>query len=310
MEQGQAKEKFFLSGMILSMLCWGISWVSGKVLSHYGEALNISFYRFLVTFLSLYFILLVLKEKILIKRNGILNLLGASFFISLYTYLFFKGLTLGKAGAGGVLVTILNPIISYGIMLMVSKRKPKRNEAIGLVLGLLAGIVLLKLTTNASEIFSAGNSYFLLAALCWSILTLFTAKGSKYGSSVSFSFWMYGLSSLLMFLISDFQQNLSILKNGDLVFWGNLFYSATITTSMATTFFFVATAKIGASKASSFIFMVPFSAAIGSWLILGEVPGIHTIIGGLLGIAAVYILNKKQTKQEEVQTDKPSEILR
>jgi drug/metabolite transporter (DMT)-like permease len=310
MEQGQAKEKFFLSGMILSMLCWGISWVSGKVLSHYGEALNISFYRFLVTFLSLYFILLFLKEKILIKRNGILNLLGASFFISLYTYLFFKGLTLGKAGAGGVLVTILNPIISYGIMLMVSKRKPKRNEAIGLVLGLLAGIVLLKLTTNASEIFSAGNSYFLLAALCWSILTLFTAKGSKYGSSVSFSFWMYGLSSLLMFLISDFQQNLSILKNGDLVFWGNLFYSATITTSMATTFFFVATAKIGASKASSFIFMVPFSAAIGSWLILGEVPGIHTIIGGLLGIAAVYILNKKQTKQEEVQTDKPSEILR
>jgi drug/metabolite transporter (DMT)-like permease len=307
MEEGQGKEKFFLSGMVLSMLCWGISWVSGKVLSHYGDALNISFYRFFLTFISLYFILLFLKEKIWIKRNGILNLIGASFFISLYTYLFFKGLTLGKAGAGGVLVTILNPIISYGIMLIISKRKPTTNETIGLVLGLLAGIVLLKLTSNASEIFSAGNSYFLLASFCWSILTLFTAKASKYGSSVSFSFWMYGVSSLLMFMISDVQQNLTILKTGDLVFWGNLFYSATITTSMATTFFFVATSKIGASKASSFIFMVPFSAALGSWIILGEVPSLHTIIGGLLGIGAVYILNKKQKKSVVIVSEEVAE---
>ncbi len=39
--------------------------------------------------------------------------------------------------------------------------------------------------------------------------------------------------------------------------------------------------------------MVPFSAALGSWIFLGEVIEVHTIIGGILGIAAVYILNKK-----------------
>lgn len=85
----------------------------------------------------------------------------------------------------------------------------------------------------------------------------------------------------------------AVIRNADLVFWGNLFFSATITTSLATTFYFVATSRIGASKASSFIFMVPFSAALGSWIFLNEVIEIHTIIGGLLGIAAVYILNRK-----------------
>jgi drug/metabolite transporter (DMT)-like permease len=39
--------------------------------------------------------------------------------------------------------------------------------------------------------------------------------------------------------------------------------------------------------------MVPLSAAFGSWLFLDEVIQLHTIIGGLLGIGAVYILNKK-----------------
>ena len=87
---------------------------------------------------------------------------------------------------------------------------------------------------------------------------------------------------------------MTTLSHGDLAFWGNLFFSATITTSLATTFYFVATSKIGASKASSFIFMVPFSAALGSWIFLGEVIEVHTIVGGILGIAAVYILNKKE----------------
>jgi drug/metabolite transporter (DMT)-like permease len=75
-----------------------------------------------------------------------------------------------------------------------------------------------------------------------------------------------------------------------------MFFSATITTSLATTFYFIATSKLGASRASSFIFMVPFSAALGSWIFLQEIPEAHTIIGGILGIAAVYILNKKDRK--------------
>jgi drug/metabolite transporter (DMT)-like permease len=97
----------------------------------------------------------------------------------------------------------------------------------------------------------------------------------------------------MMFPFAGIGSIVSTFNNGDLKFWGNLFFSATITTSLATTFYFVATSKIGASKASSFIFLVPFSAALGSWIFLGETIEAHTIIGGLLGIAAVYILNKR-----------------
>lgn len=294
MNERASQNNLFLVGMILSMTCWGFSWTSGKILSAYGDPLTISFLRFALTFVSLIFILLAMKEKMLLSAKGAFDLIAASVLISIYTYLFFKGVSVGKAGAGGVLVTVLNPIITYAITIAAARRKPSRNESIGLMLGLAAGIVLLKLVTEAGEIFKAGNIYFLLAACSWSVLSRFTAKATRYGSSLAFSFWMYGISTVLMFLFSGAASTMDTFAKSDLTFWGNLFFSATITTSLATTFYFVATSKVGASKASSFIFMVPFSAALGSWIFLGEVIELHTIVGGLLGIAAVYILNKKE----------------
>lgn len=294
MNKRTSEDNLFLLGMVLSMTCWGFSWSSGKVLSLYGEPLTIGFLRFVVTFFSLIFILLVTREKFLIHKKGLIDVLMAAAFLSGYNYFFFKGLTVGKAGAGGVLVTVLNPIIAYGIMLISTKRKPSANELMGLGLGLLAGVVLLQVVTDPDRIFSAGNIYFLMAAIAWAVLSRFTARATLYGSSLSFSFWLYVASTIILLLFCNWGSVASTLNQGDFIFWGNLIFSATITTSLATTFYFIATAKVGASKASSFIFMVPFSAALGSWLFLGEVIEFHTIIGGLLGIGAVYILNRKK----------------
>jgi drug/metabolite transporter (DMT)-like permease len=97
-----------------------------------------------------------------------------------------------------------------------------------------------------------------------------------------------------MLAITTGSSNISLFYAADGLFWLNMLFSAVITTAFATTFYFVATAKLGASKASSFIFLVPFSAAMGSWFFLKEQPQWHTIIGGMLGIAAVYVLNKKE----------------
>jgi len=286
-------QRIFLWGMMLSMFCWGLSWTSGKVISQYADGGTVALYRFCVTFVSMIFVVWVLKINITVVRQGWLHLIISAVLISFYSYLFFQGLTLGKAGAAGVLVTILNPVISYAIMLIMQKRLPNKKESLGLALGLLAGVVLLKLWTNWEMVFDAGNSYFLLASLTWAILSIFTSKSSKYGSPVAFSFWMYGIGSLLLFLLLDKSNILSLWGRTDYVFWGNMIFSATITTAFATTFYFVATSKIGASKASSFIFLVPFSATLGSWIFLSEVPIWNTIVGGCLGVGAVYVLNKK-----------------
>ncbi|HEV8515055.1 MAG TPA: DMT family transporter [Cyclobacteriaceae bacterium] len=293
-EDTEHNKQLFLVGMVLSMICWGISWTSGKIMSEYGDPLTNAFYRFTLTFISLVLIMLFIKTPFKVSSKGMPDMIIASILMSIYTFLFFKGLSTGKAGAGGVLVTVLNPIISYGIMLIMTKRKPTRNESLGLLLGLIAGVILLKLITEADKIFSAGNIYFLLASFCWAILSIFTSRASRYGSSVTFSLYLSGICALLMFIFAGWKGIQVTFDKADNIYWGNLFFSATITTSFATTMYFIATSRLGPSKASSFIFLVPFSAALGSWIFLKEIPQLHTIIGGLLGIGAVYVLNRKE----------------
>lgn len=293
MEQEQANSKLFLWGMILSMTCWGFSWSAGKILAGYGTPMSISFIRFACTFLSLVPLLPLLKISYAIRRTGFVDLSVAAVMISIYTFLFFKGLVTGKAGAGGVLVTVLNPIVSYAIMLVLAKRRPTRYEFIGLMLGAAAGVILTKLLVDPGSMLHAGNIYFLCASFSWAILSLFTSRSSRYGEPLAFSFYMYLLSTIIMFVAAGISPVMETLKQSDTKFWLNMFFSSTITTSLATTFYFFATARIGASRASSFIFLVPFSAAIGSWMFLSEIPEWHTLLGGVLGIAAVLVLNRK-----------------
>lgn len=293
MTERTSADRLFLAGMILSMTLWGLSWASGKILSTYGDPLTISFFRFALTFITLPLVIVLLRVKFSINKNGLRDLIISSILMSFYTWLFFKGLTTGRAGAGGVLVTVLNPIMAYAIMLTLSWRKPTLKESVGLVVGLLAGMILLKVFSDASQIFDTGNIYFLIAALTWAVLSNFTARASRYGSPVAFSFWIYAISTCIMFLFSGIEPTITVINKADFAFWANMFFVSTVVAGLATTFYFVATSKVGASKASSFIFMVPFSAALGSWIFLGEAIQLHTIIGGLLGIVAVYILNKR-----------------
>jgi len=78
------------------------------------------------------------------------------------------------------------------------------------------------------------------------------------------------------------------------VFWLNLLFSSIGVTALATTVYFYTTTRMGAEKASSFIFLVPLGAALSAWLFIGEQILPHTAIGGLLGIVAVYVMNKRK----------------
>jgi drug/metabolite transporter (DMT)-like permease len=243
--------------------------------------------------------LLSLGIRIRMKKAGIPYILASGGLLALYSYFFFKGLKTGSAGAGGVLVTTLNPIMAYLAGIIVSRKMPARNELAGLVLGIIAGTVLLKMWSNADAIYESGNLYFLAAAVTWAVMSKFTSKGAVFGSSLGFSLWQYLITLLCLVPMTNVPELRAAMYIRDVAFWGNLFFGSVIVTSLATTVYFYATTQLGAEKASSYIFMVPLAAAISSWLMLGERIMPHTIVGGLLGMAAVYVINKKPAARQE-----------
>lgn len=294
MQQKQVSDKGLIISVIFSMFLWGLSWPSGKVLTNYCTVVNFTVYRYLLVVFTMLIILPVMGMGFRIKRAGLPAFAASGILLAVYSYFFFLGLKTGSPGAGGVLVTTLNPIMAYIIGIVLSRRMPSRNETIGLLLGVLAGTVLLRVWNNSTALLESGNLYFLVASFTWAVMSKITAKGAQYGSSMGFSLWQYIVTLLCLAPFMNVQEAQAAIHIKDPLFWLNLLFGAVIVTAIATTVYFYTTTRLGAEKASSFIFLVPLAAAVSSWLFLGEKIMPHTIAGGALGMVAVYMINGRK----------------
>jgi len=157
----------------------------------------------------------------------------------------------------------------------------------------MAGYILLDVWSNYQNIFASGNTLFLIAALVYAVLSKVISKSAKHGSPISFNFWLHIIALIGLTFVVDFGELKRLLLLRDYYFWLNMLYFGIINSSIATTTYFYATTKLGAEKASSFIFIVPSAAVFFSWLIMGEPVEMKTIIGGIIGLLAVFIINEK-----------------
>jgi drug/metabolite transporter (DMT)-like permease len=211
--------------------------------------------------------------------------------MGLYLYLFFKGLTYGFAGVGGVMVSTMVPLATFIFSVILLKQKLVRKDYIGLALGLIGGCILLEIwSLDWNNLFISGNIYFLLCAVLWALLTICSQKAAEWVSPLVFSFFVYAFCSVLYFFLALPKEILGVFKQGSF-FWLNMLYLAIISSTLATTVYFFASSRLSSYKASSFVFLVPFSALMLSWIFLGEVPKISTITGGLTALVAVYLIN-------------------
>ncbi len=280
--------------ILLVMVLWGLSWPTAKIVTEYGlDSNTLLFWRFFLTSLGLIPIALFYKIKFKIDKKDILHVILGGLTLYLYNKLFFLGLKHGLSGKGGVLVTTLNPILTFTIIWFITRKPINLKEKIGLFLGFIGGLIILQVwELKLDIIFSTGNIYFLLAALAWVFVTISSSRTKGKIDSITYSFYAYIFTTVFSLFTLNFSQ-ISHSFDLDFRFWINMFFISVIVTSIATTIYFKTTTILGSSKSSSFIFLVPVSALFGSYIILGEIPKSSTILGGLICLIAVYLINKK-----------------
>jgi len=292
------KESYFAFVIVLAMLSWGGSWTSAKAIPASVPSEIVVFWRFFITFISFIPIIIFLKQPLYINRSGIYQVLIGAAFLVVYNFLFINGVREGQAGAGGVIVTTLNPLFTFMISAFVFKHRIKRKETLGLTLGLIGGAILFQIWNLFNSNFMNGaDSLFFLAALSWAFLSVITQKSKLNMSPFIFSFYIYGIAALFNFFmaIPNGLFNISQVSSGT---WLNIIYLSLLATTFGTTAYFYAASKLGANKASSFTFLVPSSAVFFSWLFLNEAVNLITIIGGMLALIAVYIINYQNKYQK------------
>jgi drug/metabolite transporter (DMT)-like permease len=286
----EKNKNIFYVFMFLAMAGWGLSWVSAKVLSAYINEYEMIFFRNIFTVITLLPVLLFTKKSFYINLKSFILVLVASVVMIAYMKCFFLGTKFGTASLGGALVTTMIPINTFIIMALFFRRKIEKKDIFALILGALGVFTMLNIWSfSHEEIFSQKNIYFVLASILWPILTIVSSKATKISPMV-FTFYMYVITTIMVMVFFVDVPNINY-KGFDWIFWLNVFSISVISTTFATTLYFVGIEKLGTNEVSSFIFLVPLFAIILSVIFLKENISLSIIVGTILTLIAVKILN-------------------
>lgn len=279
--------------LLLATIFWGASFTAGKVAVKYLPVFTVAFYRFFIS--SIILIVILKRLHINVNTKTFLKcLIGGITGVFLYNYFFLKGLQLTDASKASIIVAS-NPVITALITNIFFNEKLKLKNYLGITLSFL-GVVFIISKGDILALFNNslnhGDILIVFAAFSWSAYTIFGKAVLNKISAIESTTYsiIWGTIFLLPFYINDILHSDMVINNQVIV---SLAVLSIFTTVLGFLWFYDGIKEIGATKASTFIFLVPVFGTIFGIILLGEHLSISMILGGFLTLLGVYLTNKK-----------------
>ena len=274
----------------LTIVIWGTTFISTKILLTDFQPVEILFFRFVIGFLVLLIIAPKRLKGINIKQEIIFAAAGLCG-ICLYYLLENVALTYTMASNVGVIISIapfFTAILTH--LFIKSEERLHINFFIGFAAAML-GIVLISFNGSKLELNPMGDILAVAAALVWACYSILTRKISGFGYSVILTTrrtFFYGILFMIpaMFFF-DFNMDLS--RFADITYLLNIIYLGLGASALCFVTWNFAVKILGAVKTSIYIYLVPVITVVTSVLILRESVTWLSMIGTVLAIAGLFI---------------------
>lgn len=280
---------------LLTILIWGTTFISTKVLLTSFQPVEILFLRFVLGFLAL--CLIYPRRLQLGERRQELWFAAAGLCgVTLYYLLENIALTYTLASNVGVLVSV-SPVFTALFSHFLLRREKLRPAFFAGLAVALAGVVLLSYNGSAVlKLDPRGDVLALLAAAIWSAYSLITRHISSFGYPVvqtTRRIFAYGLVFMLpALLVFGFQPSLAaVLEPVNLL---NLVYLGLGACALCFVTWNFAVGKLGAVKTSTYIYLVPVVTLVTSALVLGEPVTPLSAVGAALTVAGLALSEHKK----------------
>lgn len=282
-------KSLFIFFVILGMFSWAIVFVNAKYLSAYINEYEAISYRYFIAILTTLPLLYYFKNSIKINLKSLVLATINGVLLALYTAFFFLGTSIGDIGIGGSIITTCMPLIAFSLMMLFSIKKPSKEEWKILFIGLLGLLIILEFWLfDLDQIFTKATIFFLLAAFFWALMFITTSKSANI-HPIIFSLYTYLACTISTSLLFYNKLDISVLFNGDLLFWVNMILMSVLGTTFATTIYFMAVQRF-ANNAIVFTFLVPFFTIVLGILLFQEELRLSTIIGVIIISIAIIIM--------------------
>ena len=282
----------------LTILIWGTTFISTKVLLISFEPVEILFIRFMIGYFALW---CVCPRRLKVHRRKQEWYFAAAGLCGVTLYYLFENiaLTYTLASNVGVIISIAPFFTVIFSCLFLHDRRPNIRFFAGFLIA-LAGIFLISFGGEKNlQLNPVGDLLAVIAAMIWAAFSTITKKISGFGYNTiqtTRRTFFYGLIFMLpALLLMDFHmelQQFASLKN-----LLNLLFLGFGASALCFVTWNLAVKILGSVKTSVYIYMVPVITAVTSALILHE-KLTRTIISGIvLTLIGLFLSEDRKTEK-------------
>lgn len=279
---------------LITILIWGTTFISTKILLAEFTPMEVLFFRFL---LGLILLSLIYPKRL--KLNNIKQefTFAAAGLCGICLYYLFENiaLTYTLASNVGVIISIapfFTAILSH--IFMKSDEKLKVKFFVGFLVA-ITGICLVSFNDKTFEINPIGDILSIVAAVVWSFYSLLTRKISNYGYNIiqaTRRIFVYGIIFMIPFLFV-FNFNLDFKKFINTEYILNFLYLGIGASALCFVTWNYAVKKLGAVKTSVYIYIVPIITVATSVIVLDEKITLVSVLGTVLTLTGLFLSESK-----------------
>lgn len=279
---------------LITIVIWGTTFISTKILLADFTPIEILFFRFLLGLLVLIIVYpkrLRLKDKKQELTFAAAGLCG----ICLYYLLENIALTYTMASNVGVIISVapfFTAVLSH--VFLKTEEKLKAQFFVGFIVA-MTGICLISFSGSELELNPVGDILAIVAAFVWAVYSLLTRKISSYGYNTiqtTRRIFTYGILFMLPFLfVFDFGLDVQKFVNPEYAL--NLIYLGLGASALCFVTWNYAVKVLGAVKTSVYIYIVPVITVVTSVIVLKEEITKMAAIGIGLTLIGLFLSESK-----------------
>lgn len=219
------------------------------------------------------------------RRILITNALFASIFVvALHTSTEFI-----PSGTSSIIIN-LNPIfvLVFGVIFLKEGLTPMK--LLGFVIGFLGGSIFLFSSLRVGPGFEIGIILAVVGMMMWGAytITLHFLEGANRYVVMTVTHVTSSLI-ILLFIIGLLTNGVQLILILDSLSVAGLLFSGVLASGLGYVLYFTAIEALGAPRASSFLFLMPFVSVMGDFL-LGEPPEVIILLAGIIAIIGVGLV--------------------
>lgn len=275
---------------LMTILLWGTTFISTKVLLRDFTPIEILFFRFIIGAVVL-FIIYPHRLKVTDKKHELVFAGAGLSGITLY-YLF-ENIALVYAPASNVgVITATAPFFTAWLACrFLAGEALQKKFIVGFFIA-IAGIAMISFNSATKlQVNPLGDLLALAAAATWAVYAVMSKKISGFGYNAIQSTrhtFLYGLVFMLpAVLFMDFRWGFDRLENPINLF--NILFLGVGASAMCFVTWNMAIKNLGAIKTSAYIYLAPVVTVITSVIVLGEQITLVIAIGMLLTMAGLLL---------------------